>query len=410
MDGDGTFILLMAQTFSQDYQYDAFGRMTSATSPLWANPRLLRIHPLWKGGWSGGGADGGLFYPAYDANGQQKSAKGKVPRRPTAILRLARKSAGARARSGIPRHSGNCHITEYVDTNGVVVAHYAYDAFGNLTPNSSFLIPTSPDFRFRFSTKYLDVETGLYNYGLRPYSPKLQRFISRDPIEEQGGLNLYGFCGNDPINKWDYLGLYGVVKIVSDAGGIKYGIQVGRTAWIEHTTYCDRKIDVGNTKVTLKKGTKYFLHTYGHRGGPQREPNGQGRLGLNTTTNYNDNASTHTRTAFIDDTAEEALWKYAKTQRDLGADAWSVLKNCTVFASEAWQVATGEYLDPSNGKTVGNDIPSDKLLGFSKEVGVKEEFIPLVALGAKKIPLNTPYNLAQSIYRANGNQENGSKK
>jgi len=55
-DGDGTFISLMAQKFQQDYEYNAFGRMTSATSPLWAvcalrwrvNPRLLRIHPLWK--------------------------------------------------------------------------------------------------------------------------------------------------------------------------------------------------------------------------------------------------------------------------------------------------------------------------------------------------------------------------
>ena len=32
-------------------------------------------------------------------------------------------------------------------------------------------------------------------------------FLNRDPIEEQGGLNLYGFVGNDPINTWDYLGL-----------------------------------------------------------------------------------------------------------------------------------------------------------------------------------------------------------
>ena len=32
-------------------------------------------------------------------------------------------------------------------------------------------------------------------------------FLNRDPIEEQGGLNLYGFVGNDPVNAWDYLGL-----------------------------------------------------------------------------------------------------------------------------------------------------------------------------------------------------------
>ena len=32
-------------------------------------------------------------------------------------------------------------------------------------------------------------------------------FLNRDPIEEQGGLNLYAFVGNDPVNQWDYLGL-----------------------------------------------------------------------------------------------------------------------------------------------------------------------------------------------------------
>ncbi|MDI1334588.1 MAG: hypothetical protein PSU94_00260, partial [Lacunisphaera sp.] len=32
-------------------------------------------------------------------------------------------------------------------------------------------------------------------------------FLNQDPIAEQGGLNLYGFCGNNGVNRWDYLGL-----------------------------------------------------------------------------------------------------------------------------------------------------------------------------------------------------------
>ena len=43
----------------------------------------------------------------------------------------------------------------------------------------------------RFSTKYYDAETDLYYYGYRYYSPSLGRWISRDPIEEEGGVNLY---------------------------------------------------------------------------------------------------------------------------------------------------------------------------------------------------------------------------
>ena len=38
------------------------------------------------------------------------------------------------------------------------------------------------------------------------YSPDLGRFLSRDPISEQGGRNLYAFVKNNPILKWDKLG------------------------------------------------------------------------------------------------------------------------------------------------------------------------------------------------------------
>ena len=39
--------------------------------------------------------------------------------------------------------------------------------------------------------------------GLAFYSPQLGRWTSRDPIEEKGGNNLYRFCDNDPVNKFD---------------------------------------------------------------------------------------------------------------------------------------------------------------------------------------------------------------
>ena len=54
-----------------------------------------------------------------------------------------------------------------------------------------------------FSTKYEDAETGLVYYGFRYYSPELGRWLSRDPIEEEGCINLYGFVNNDPVNYFD---------------------------------------------------------------------------------------------------------------------------------------------------------------------------------------------------------------
>jgi len=47
----------------------------------------------------------------------------------------------------------------------------------------------------------------LYYYGYRYYSSELGRWISRDPIGERGGLNLFGFVGNSPIVATDLLGL-----------------------------------------------------------------------------------------------------------------------------------------------------------------------------------------------------------
>lgn len=41
------------------------------------------------------------------------------------------------------------------------------------------------------------------------YHPEQGRWINRDPIEEQGGANLYAFVLNDPVNKTDPLGLWG---------------------------------------------------------------------------------------------------------------------------------------------------------------------------------------------------------
>ena len=49
---------------------------------------------------------------------------------------------------------------------------------------------------------------GVTHYGYRYYDPNTGRWPSRDPIEERGGMNLYGFVNNDGVNRWDTLGLY----------------------------------------------------------------------------------------------------------------------------------------------------------------------------------------------------------
>ncbi len=95
-----------------------------------------------------------------------------------------------------PLYDANGNVTDYVSEAGEVVASYEYDAFGRTLAQSG---PMADVFPFRFSTKYYDSETGLYYYGRRYYSPDLGRWLNRDPIEEEGGVNLYAFCGNNGV-------------------------------------------------------------------------------------------------------------------------------------------------------------------------------------------------------------------
>ena len=103
-----------------------------------------------------------------------------------------------------PAYDNNGNVTKYIDESGDFVAAYEYDAFGRLISQSG---PLCGFFRIRFSPKYHDAETGLYYYGYRFYSPSLMRWLNRDPIAEDGGLNLYGFCGNNAVSFYDALGL-----------------------------------------------------------------------------------------------------------------------------------------------------------------------------------------------------------
>ena len=73
---------------------------------------------------------------------------------------------------------------------------------------------------FRFSTKYQDDETDLLYYGLRYYSASTGRWLSKDPLGEIGGRNLYGFCFNRPIYGIDPYGM----RFLEDAANFSAGV------------------------------------------------------------------------------------------------------------------------------------------------------------------------------------------
>jgi RHS repeat-associated protein len=98
---------------------------------------------------------------------------------------------------------GNGNITMLVNTDGVPLAHYAYDPYGNLL---SMTGPLAIANHYRFSSKEWISNSGLYYYGFRYYSPILQRWLNKDPIQETGGINLFRYAGNNPLSSIDPYG------------------------------------------------------------------------------------------------------------------------------------------------------------------------------------------------------------
>jgi RHS repeat-associated protein len=60
---------------------------------------------------------------------------------------------------------------------------------------------------FAFTGHYRHAKSGLHLALYRAYDAGLGRWLSRDPIAEDGGINLYGYCGGNPIINRDSLGL-----------------------------------------------------------------------------------------------------------------------------------------------------------------------------------------------------------
>jgi RHS repeat-associated protein len=120
----------------------------------------------------------------------------------------------ANGRTYFPTYDGSGDVAALVDqADGALAAIYEYSPFGeplraevksSRTADQKAYVRQQP---FRFSTKWTDAESGLVYYGYRYYSPSLGRFINRDPIEEAGGINLYAFVGNNPVSRWDVLGM-----------------------------------------------------------------------------------------------------------------------------------------------------------------------------------------------------------
>ncbi len=108
------------------------------------------------------------------------------------------------------------------DAAGDTVQTYQYSVYGEAAVEDAN--HTNP---YMFAGVRYDIEIGLYYNRARYYNPFTGRFLQADPVGYEAGMNMYAYCGNDPVGSTDPSGLrtsYGFLdltheKIERDAEG-----------------------------------------------------------------------------------------------------------------------------------------------------------------------------------------------
>ncbi len=197
-----------------------------------------------SGTMTGAGGVGGLLW----VNNHQATFEGKTL--PTGVQYAA--------------YDGNGNVAALVKaTDGSVTARYDYGPFAEPIRASGPMAKANP---IRFSTKYTDYQSGLLYYGYRYYAPLTGRWLGKDPIEEEGGENLYAFAFNAPISSFDALG--------ADVKGGQLLMQCSRACEdFKRRRYAGMEAgDVPNGAIVCCGGAKYIC-TWG----VERESNPRAR-------------------------------------------------------------------------------------------------------------------------------------
>jgi RHS repeat-associated protein len=105
-------------------------------------------------------------------------------------------------------------VRELLSSTGTVVSRLNYDPYGRTT-----LVSGTNLSDFQYAGYYEHATSGLNLTMFRAYDPNTARWLSRDPIAEEGGINLYGYVANDPVDYYDPDGLTAAAAGAVLAGG-----------------------------------------------------------------------------------------------------------------------------------------------------------------------------------------------
>ena len=145
------------------------------------------------------------------------------------------------------------HVYAVSNKRGKILEHYRYSAFGEVeiyNPSGLAKATTQINNQILWNTRRKDPVSGYYMYKYRHYSPELGRWLSRDPIEEEGGFNLFIFVRNGPIVRFDIFGL--ACTVVPDGnGGFKLKCTTQHPWQLDVAYNPNTNPETGNIKVTI---------------------------------------------------------------------------------------------------------------------------------------------------------------
>ena len=174
--------------FAESYAYDALGRRISTTSLSTINHEPSTIYHWY---------DGAQCVADTDASGNLLRSYAWGPGIDDLLAVTVCSSGATNSFFAIKDRLGS--VCALVDSSGAVVDSYTYDAWGNAQSAVGNGLSAIGN-RYLFQGREFSFATGLYNFRARWYDPASGRWLSKDPIGLEGGLNLYAFCGNDPVN------------------------------------------------------------------------------------------------------------------------------------------------------------------------------------------------------------------
>jgi RHS repeat-associated protein len=137
------------------------------------------------------------------------------------------------------QHDIHGNVTALLGFYGGVIERYTYDVFGSptiLSTNNTQLSTSAYGNRFMFQGREYFPELGIYDYRHRMYHPGLGRFLQTDPTGfDAGDMNLFRYCGDDPIDRSDPIGLVSednrYSSLTSMGGGDWVKGSEGLSAW-----------------------------------------------------------------------------------------------------------------------------------------------------------------------------------